>query len=166
MPFHLGRARFAHVTVARDRLIPLAAPEMRVGKRRLKGRGVIDRAVRARQELPFLSYGVSSFFGVALERLFARRPPLRLRTVHENTISAGLMSMAASGAGLCWLPESLVSEEVRAGRLVPAAEGGDWSLDLEIRLYRDAARGDSRVEALWNAALARAEADAQAFMKA
>ncbi len=152
VPFHLDGARFEHLTVARDRLIPLAAPRIVVGGKVLPGAGAIDRAPRARLELPYLGYGFSSFFGVALERLFARRPPFRRRTVHENAISAGLMSMAVSGAGLCWLPESLVREEMRAGRLVPASATDDWTLELEIRLYRHADRRDARLDALWRAA--------------
>ena len=80
------------------------------------------------------------------------RPPFRRRTTHENTISAGLMNMAMTGAGICWLPESLARDEMQAGRLVPASSDTGWNLDLEIRLYRHAATRNRKVEELWRMA--------------
>jgi len=98
-----------------------------------------------------LSYGFNSFFGVALGRLFARRPPFRQRTLHENSISAGLMNLAVTGVGLCWLPLSLARDEIEAGRLVAASDDPGWELDLDVRLYRNAEKGARAVEALWRA---------------
>jgi DNA-binding transcriptional LysR family regulator len=153
VPFHLDRGRFASLTVAHDRLIPLAAPRLAVAGSEQKGLNLIDRAVaQPRLAVPYLSYGFNSFFGVALSRLFLRRPPFRRRTTHENTISAGLMTMAVTGAGVCWLPESLARDEMEAGRLVPASADEGWNLDLEIRLYRHAGSRNGRVEDLWRTA--------------
>lgn len=153
VPFHLDRGRFASLTVAHDRLIPLAAPRLAVAGSEQKGLNLIDRAVaQPRLAVPYLSYGFNSFFGVALSRLFLRRPPFRRRTTHENTISAGLMTMAVTGAGVCWLPESLARDEIEAGRLVPASADEGWNLDLEIRLYRHAGSRNGRVEDLWRTA--------------
>ena len=160
-PFHLDRMRFDWLTIGRDRLTPLVAPEVEIMGRRHEGAGLLDRAVReklgGKLSLPYLSYGYSSFFGVALGRLFARRPQFRRRTLHENTISAGLMTMAATGAGLVWLPESLAAEDLAAGRLVPASADPDWTLNLEVRLYRDREPRGRAVEALWSAARRQTE---------
>lgn len=153
VPFHLDRNRFPYLTVANDRLIPLAAPLLHTDSGPIPGRGVLDRAISSAMQLPYLSYGLNSFFGLALVRLLAQRPSFRKRVTHENTISAGLMSMAISGAGLCWLPESLVREDMRAGRLVLASDDRDWALDLDVRLYRHADNRSGAVEALWRAAL-------------
>jgi DNA-binding transcriptional LysR family regulator len=79
------------------------------------GAGILDRAVSSELVVPCLSYGYASFFGVALGHLLAKRPSFGRRTVHENTISAGLKNVAVTGSGLCWLPESLVAEELADG---------------------------------------------------
>jgi DNA-binding transcriptional LysR family regulator len=153
VPFHLDRAQFSSLTIAHDRLIPLAAANVSIPDGTLPGLSILDRAVaQPRLAIPYLSYGFNSFFGVALSRLILRRPPFRRRTTHENTISAGLMNMAMSGAGVCWLPESLARDAIDAGGLVPASTDKGWNLDLEIRLYRHAATRRRRVEDLWQTA--------------
>lgn len=153
VPFHLDRERFSSLTVAHDRLIPLAAASIPMASGAQAGLHILDRAIaQPRLAIPYLSYGFNSFFGVALSRLFLRRPPFRRRVMHENTISAGLMNMALTGAGLCWLPESLAHQEIDSGRLVPASAEEGWNLDLEIRLYRHAACRNRKVEDLWRTA--------------
>ncbi|YCI06485.1 LysR family transcriptional regulator (plasmid) [Ensifer sp. D2-11] len=150
VPFHLDSGQFSSLTVAHDRLIPLVAAEIVLSGDAQPGLNLLDRAIaQPRLAIPYLSYGFNSFFGVALSRLLLRRPPFRRRTTHENTISAGLMNMAVTGAGVCWLPESLAREEIDARRLVPASADEGWNLDLEIRLYRHAASRNRKVEELW-----------------
>lgn len=150
--FVLDQSKFAHLTIGHDRLIPVCAPEVRIFGASHPGRGILDRAQSGKFALPYLSYGYSSFFGVALGRLFARMPPIKRRTVHENTISAGLLELALTGAGLCWLPESLARRRLLTGELVKASTAEDWALDLEVRLYRHAAPRTKTVETLWRAA--------------
>lgn len=153
VPFHLDRRQFLSLTVAHDRLIPLVAASVTMAGGNQPGLHILDRAVaQPRLAIPYLSYGFNSFFGVALSRLHLRRPPFRRRTTHENTISAGLMNMAVTGAGVCWLPESLARDEIDTGRLVPASTDEGWNLDLEIRLYRHAASRNRKVEDLWRTA--------------
>ncbi|MBP1883921.1 LysR family transcriptional regulator [Sinorhizobium mexicanum] len=150
VPFHLDRGQISSLTVAHDRLVPLVAASISMSGITQPGLHILDRAVaQPRLAIPYLSYGFNSFFGVALSRLLLRRPPFRRRTTHENTISAGLMNMAVTGAGLCWLPESLARDEVETGRLVPASADPGWNLDLEIRLYRHAATRNRKVEDFW-----------------
>lgn len=152
VPFHLDRAMFDYLTIGHDRLLPVAAAEVRLPQQTCVGHGILDRALAGKLTLPYLSYGPSSFFGVALNRVMARSQPFKARTVHENTISAGLMAMALTGAGMCWLPESLASPLLDAGRLVMASQSAHWQLDLEIRLYRHVSNPSKTVNALWNAA--------------
>lgn len=152
VPFHLEQTRFAFMTIGHDRLLPMVAPEIRIGGTLHRGAGLLDRAVNGKLTLPYLSYGFSSFFGMALGRLFATRAPFRRRTVHENTISAGLMMLTLGGNGLCWLPESLVQSDMAAGRLVRATMDDNWTMDLEIRLYRHRESQSRPVETLWQSA--------------
>jgi len=57
-------------------------------------------------------------------------------------------SMALSGHGMCWLPESSVRAELEQGRLVKAG-GADLELTMEICLYRSMYRTHSEVERRW-----------------
>lgn len=163
VPFHLDRERFDHLTVGRDRLVPVAAPQVRLQRDRwVAGAGLLDTAVREGLTLPYLSYGFSSFFGVALGRLFAEHPPFLRRQMHENAISAGLKTVTLTGAGLCWLPLSLIQSELDSGHLVEASASRDWSLDLEIRLYRHLGSQSKLVKNVWRCteSLLRTEAAA------
>lgn len=153
VPFHLDWQRFDFLAVGTDRLIPVAAPEVRLRSGvHVPGAALFDRMQSQGAEVPHLSYGYSSFFGVALERLFAGRSGPRRRTVHENTISAGLKTLAMRGAGMCWLPESLIEQELRAGTLVRASASPDWDMELEIRLYRHIHAQNADTRRFWQAA--------------
>ncbi len=156
VPFHLDRERFPHITIGEDRLIPVAAPKLQFGKTKLSAANILDDQ-QADRILPYLGYGYSSFFGVALGNLFSKRPPFRRQTVHESTISASLKELALIGAGICWLPESLVAKEILEGSLVLCSSGPAWSFDLEVRLYRSSeTRPGPNVKALWITARALA----------
>lgn len=147
VPFHLlDRDKFAYLTIGSDRLIPVAAPELRLDKSATPAAGILDHRNTAKLALPYLGYGYSSFFGVALGSLFAKHSPFRRQTVHESTISAGLKELALMGAGICWLPESLVEEGISNGRLAACSNDCTWTLDLEIRLYRSS---ESPAEPWW-----------------
>ncbi|QPC86356.1 LysR family transcriptional regulator [Mesorhizobium sp. NBSH29] len=154
VPFHLDRDKFAFLTIGADRLIPVAAPELQSG---LPASGILDKPDTATLPLPYLGYGHSSFFGVALGRLFSKHSPCRRQTVHESTISAGLRELTLAGAGICWLPESLVEKDISSGGLVACSTNSTWMLDLEIRLYRSSDNTRSpTVEAIWQASKALA----------
>lgn len=137
VPLLLDAVQFEWKVLGHERLVPVVAPAL---ARALVGpdctEGVIERAIRSGQALPYLDYGKSSFFGVVLQRLFAQAPAFRRQVVHQNTISAGLRECALAGWGLCWLPENLIQADLASGRLVPASHAPDWSLPAEIRLYR------------------------------
>ncbi|MCK8779906.1 LysR substrate-binding domain-containing protein [Rhizobium sp. NTR19] len=151
VPLHLDREHFDFLSVGRDRLLPVAAPMLRLDRDRwTAGDNILDKALAEHFTLPYLSYGYSSFFGVALGKLFSQQPSFRRRAVHENAISAGLKTMTCTGAGICWLPESLVEEELRTGKLVSATSSSDWTLDLEIVLYRHVGNQTRNVNAFWN----------------
>lgn len=158
VPFHLDRDRFPHLVIGLDRLIAVAAPILPLDRSDALMAGILDNPGTARRTLPYLGYGHSSFFGVALGRIFSRCAPFRRQTTHESTISASLRELALTGAGLCWLPESLVLEDIANGRLVACTNNPALAFDLEIRLYRSSENtGTATAKALWQAsgALAR-----------
>ena len=71
-------------------------------------------------------------------------------------LASVLKTMALEGRGLAWLPQSIVRDEVAAGRLQLTGPA-HWRLPVEIRLYRDAAPLGAHAEAFWAAARALAQ---------
>jgi DNA-binding transcriptional LysR family regulator len=59
-----------------------------------------------------------------------------------------LKTMALTGRGVAWLPESLVADELGTRQLVPAG-GEAWRVPIEVRLYRQNAEMSPTAEALW-----------------
>jgi DNA-binding transcriptional LysR family regulator len=52
-------------------------------------------------------------------------------------MAEGLKAMALEGHGLAFLPSSAVGKELQERRLVPAALPGQYTLTMEVRLYRE-----------------------------
>ncbi|MEO1908907.1 MAG: LysR substrate-binding domain-containing protein [Paracoccus sp. (in: a-proteobacteria)] len=133
VPMMLDPRQFDWVTLDRDRIMPVMSPDLRDGidiagvRRVFSGKG--------EKALPYLDYGNASFFGKALERLFLRNP-LSRRVTHQNAMCLGLRRLALDGHGICWLPESLVAEDLSQGRLLCASADARWHVPLDIRLYR------------------------------
>lgn len=152
VPLHLDARHFEFINIGKDRLLPVVAPHITVAGRSLSGIDLLDNAVKHQLPLPYLGYGLSSFFGVALQRLFARQPTFTRRIQHENTISAGLKRLALTGSGICWLPESLIGSELSSERLVLASAQQGWYLDLDIRLYRATENTTLATQNFWQAA--------------
>jgi DNA-binding transcriptional LysR family regulator len=74
------------------------------------------------------------------------------QVVFTAHLASVLKSMAVAGRGLAWLPESMVREELGAGRLQVSGPA-HWRLPVEIRLYRDPAALGEHAEAFWRAAI-------------
>ena len=144
VPFLLDQARFPYLVLGTEAVLPVSRPH--------PDGPVLDRAIANRTIMPFISYGDFSFFGVALNKLFANRPALEKQVTHENTISIGHKAMAMAGWGVSWLPLSLISSELASGALAPATHDPAWSLTIEIRLYRHAQRTRPIVDEFWKVA--------------
>ncbi|MBL0373335.1 LysR family transcriptional regulator [Rhizobium sp. KVB221] len=141
VPFWLDGTRFPYLVLGRETLLPVSCPEPEGP--------LLDRCIAVGKDVPYLSYGDFSFFGVALGKLFAAEQAFTRRVVHENTISVGLKAMTLAGWGVAWLPEKLVEQDIREGRLAPASHDAKWNIDVEIRIYRHAASSRPIVERLW-----------------
>ena len=74
-----------------------------------------------------------------------------LQAVFTAHLASVLKGMALEGRGLAWLPQSLVREELAAGRLQVQGPA-HWRIALEVRLYRDPAALGEYAEAFWEAA--------------
>ncbi|APW38335.1 LysR family transcriptional regulator [Rhodoferax koreense] len=140
----LQAAGYPSVQVGADLLIPVSAPG---------GVGLARHRLGLQEPAPaWLSYSAESglgailreVHGVALERLAGQT----LFTAHLASV---LRTMVLDGRGLAWLPRTLIADDLASGRLVEAA-AAEWSIPLEVRLYRDRAHLGRAAEALWTAA--------------
>jgi DNA-binding transcriptional LysR family regulator len=145
----LDEAGCPSLVVGTDRLIPVSAPDK-------NGRPVHRLQADGKSTaLHLLSYSAESGLGRILREL---KGPALDRLHAPNVMTAHLASvlrtMALDARGLAWLPQMLVGDDIEGGRLVVAAPE-EWSIDLEIRLYRDRASLGKAAETFWLAAQAR-----------
>ncbi|GHC27042.1 LysR substrate-binding domain-containing protein [Aidingimonas halophila] len=131
---------FPSFSIGQVKMLPVCLPDDRGEPRYpLDGEGPI----------PFLSYTQGAFLGRSV-RMMLKNDPLRLklRTVYETAMAEGLKSMMLQGAGMAWIPDFCIRQELADGRLVRAGDN-QWDVPLEIRLYRCSLVHKPGVEKLW-----------------
>ncbi|MFC3626409.1 LysR substrate-binding domain-containing protein [Vogesella amnigena] len=102
-----------------------------------------------RLPIPFLAYGPNAYFHRMVELILQRSPePAALQRCFETDMAEGLKAMVLEGHGMAFLPHSAVQRELAAGQLALAGDD-NWSLQMEIRVYRDARRELPALDALW-----------------
>ena len=135
----LSGQRFAHLTLASDRLLPVA---------RADAAGRVRHALGSPQWIgyaPSLSLGrlladhLSDTHGTAL-------PPPSIVCDSPDA----MLELALKGLGVAWLPHSLATASIRQGLLKPLGGRGD-QVHYEVRLYRLRARQSPLVEQVWAA---------------
>lgn len=144
VPTRLDPGAHPHVVVGHDTLRPVSAPDRS---------GAPRHALRtsARRAVPMLAYSAESGIGRLVRTLRgAALEQARAEPVFTAHLATVLRTMALDGRGCAWLPDSLVHEDLQAGRLVPAAPQ-DWALHVEIRLTRHAGTLPPVAEAFWRA---------------
>ncbi len=77
---------------------------------------------------------------------------LKFLPVYESTISSSLGTMAREGYGVAWVPQSLVLEDLKNGRLVRAGDKED-DIQLVIKIYRNINIISPQAEQLWQVLL-------------
>jgi DNA-binding transcriptional LysR family regulator len=138
VPFRLEENRFDHLVLGSDRIVPVSAPD---------ADGLPLHPIGGPAPVRHLAYAPGTFVGGILSRLFATRPLARV-SVYRNSMSEGLKAMAVAGWGLAWVPESIARDDLAAGRLVRAGDT-DWTIDVEIRLYRNRTNRRPIVDRFW-----------------
>ncbi len=143
-PSQLHAQGYPSVRVGTDVLRPVCA----VGP---DGQALFRLLERAGAAAPLLAYSVESGLGNILHQTIAGAlGKLTTQTVFTAHLASVLRTMALEGRGIAWLPQSLVGDDLSAGRLVAAATP-QWDIDLEIRVYRSHAQMGRAAEALWEA---------------
>jgi LysR family transcriptional regulator, hypochlorite-specific transcription factor HypT len=148
LPLQLSPDRYEMLSLGRETLAPYAKADA-------EGRPLFSLPGAARAPVPFLSYASGAYMGRLAEVIVKQATqPLFLDAIYETDMAEGLKAMALEGHGLAFLPHSSVRKELKARRLVAAAAPGEFTLTMEVRIYRErpeAARHTKpAVQALWD----------------
>ena len=99
--------------------------------------------------IPFLRYGPNTYLRRMVDTILDHAPqPAHLALQYETDMAESLKAMLLAGHGLAFLPASAVAREVERGEVVVAG-GPAWSLEMEVRLYRDRANTRPELLRLW-----------------
>ncbi len=130
--------RFRHITLATDRLLPVAR---------------VDAAGKVRHDLhgpQWIGYAPSLTLGRLLDdHLSTTRPGQQPAPAIVCDSADAVLELAMKDLGMAWLPHSLAAAAVRSGLLKVLGGKGD-QIHFEIRLYRHRARQSKLIEAAWD----------------
>lgn len=139
-PIGLDLDRYEVLTIGREFVRPYAKP----GRER---EPMFQLPGRRDAPLPFLGYAPNAYLRRVTDLIFEHAPCF-LAECYETDMAEGLKAMALEGHGIAFLPESAVRRELRSRQLVVAGDE-KWSLELEIRIYRERRNAKPAVERLW-----------------
>lgn len=129
--------------IGEDRLVP-------VSKADASGAPIFSFSGRKDPPIPWLRFGsaapMSQHIDPLLEQEGLRR---RLKVVYENSMAGALRIRAADGAGVAWLPYSLVKPDLDNGLLALTGEAR-WQIPAEIRLHRLPRYSNSLTRDIWS----------------
>lgn len=129
------------LTIGHDRLIPVCKP-------RSDGAPLFGFE-HSDVKVPFLKFGDGAPISQHLDSLMASHNlPARLQTVYENAMAGALRIRARDGAGVAWLPQSLVAPDLESGLLVRTGDPG-WEVKLDVRLLRNHPRSNHLTRSIW-----------------
>ena len=140
-PGRLHAEAYPSVQVGRDILLPVTAAGQDGHPLHLLKSGA--------SAVSLLTYSAESGLGRILHEIrYGALEKMARQTPFTAHLASVLRTMVLDGRGIAWLPKSLIAEDLASRRLVPAASQ-EWSVDLEIRLYRDRAPLGHAAEAFW-----------------
>lgn len=136
----LPEEEFLSTPVADDRLLPCAAPALAAQWPSPK------ELIRA---APLLVYSRGSGLGRILRTVLGPRLPNLISTPAMTADLAGsLRAICLDGRGLAWLPATMVTDDLAAGRLVICGED-EWTVPVQVRLFRPNNPLSPKAEELW-----------------
>ena len=130
------------ILIGVDKLVPVCRPDA-------TGAPLFDLRSVSDVQVPYLRYGTNAPIGEHIEPLLAEhdlRP--RLGVVYENAMAGALRIRARDGAGVAWLPHTLVLPDIESGKLTITGDPG-WQVRLEIRLYRMRESTNELTRGIW-----------------
>lgn len=136
--------RYPSTPLAHERLVPVSAPAPDGSPR---------YSLRGHKVLPYLCYSGNSYLGRLTSTVIDREDlAARLDFRYECSMSDVLKGGVVAGAGIAWIPELAVRDELAAGSLVLAGDDRHTA-PLAISLYRKAELTRPEVERIWAASL-------------
>ncbi|OWT57548.1 LysR family transcriptional regulator [Candidimonas nitroreducens] len=134
---------YMHLVVGRDKLVAVSAPLSTRHPRYRVPRTAADTAV------PFLDFASSMSLGLILRsRLYTICTADKLNVVYESDLSEAIRAMVLEGAGLAWLPLSLVRGDLEQGNMA-RADSTATDIDMDICLYRSRHNPKPIVRSIW-----------------
>lgn len=101
--------------------------------------------------IPLLNYSSESGIGRILRAVLGPAlDHLAIKTVFTAHLASVLKPMVLSGRGIAWLPQSLIADDLTAGRVVRIGPE-NWQIPLQVRLYRDRSQFGRTAELFWQA---------------
>ncbi|MEM1361814.1 MAG: LysR substrate-binding domain-containing protein [Pseudomonadota bacterium] len=132
---------FEKVTIGTDRLVPVCKPAQ-------NGAPLFNLPPHE-GAVPLLRFGEAAPLGRLLDPLLESvTDEPGFRTVYENTMAGALRIRARDGAGVAWLPESLVAPDLDAGLLTRTGDEA-WVMDLKIALLRKKGNTNRLTRSIW-----------------
>lgn len=128
--------------IGRDELLPVSKPA-------LDGTPIFSLDDEQESAVPWLRFGLDApIAGHIAALVSALEASNRLKAVYENNMAGALRIRARDGAGMAWLPRSLVAPDLAVGSLVVA---GSWALQvpMAIKLYRRTSASKDLANDLW-----------------
>lgn len=143
VPVHLDPNKFPSHILAKDQLIPVCATNEH-------GLPVYSLDAKLDGKIPYLSYSSDAFLGLVTEPFisFSKLDKV-LETVHEDPMAESLKRMTIEGAGISWLPYSLLASDLDNGSLIRCGDQ-TFDINLDITLYHSHDRSRSNVMQLWS----------------
>jgi len=130
-PLQLNAQRYEMLVLDQETL----APYVKAGP---DGRPLYTLPGDRQRPVPFLGYAAGAYMGRLVEQILKLAPNApSLDTIYETDMSEGLRVMALEGHGVAFLPTSAVRKDVEARRLVSAAPGDEFIMQMDVRIYRE-----------------------------
>ena len=140
---NLPAQHFESKLIASEVLVPVTLPDS-AGQPIDRLPGTPDEPVH------YLAYAETSAIGRAVEHMLAeRQEPVYLNRVFVSHLAAVLKSMSREGRGMAWLPLGTVTDDLASGALVRAG-GDEWTIPVDIRLYRPKEPLPAVAEEFWS----------------
>ncbi len=120
---------FESLTIEREVLVPVSAPDS-------KGKPKFRIPHAGGVPTPWLAYAPSLILrGVLAKHLSELPRKLSLRSVYQADSYESILEMAKRGVGLAWLPQRLIQDEWKQGRLMVVGDAS-MRVGFDICLYR------------------------------
>jgi LysR family transcriptional regulator, hypochlorite-specific transcription factor HypT len=143
LPMVLDEAHFESIAFSTDELVAVSAPSA-------NGKAIHALPGSLKKPVPWLTYAPTLALAQILQEGLSRQAGLQahLSPLVESDFAESLHEQALQGAGMAWLPRSLVHADLTSGRLV-LADASSAPIRFETRMYRARAYSTELAERVW-----------------